>query len=133
MTQREREQGQLIEFAEQIARGWAEQLKVGASGVEWVAVKGGARTPISASGARAVILHLEHDAGIAFVLGSPGVMDLLFVVTRKSKAYSVNISNNAKPWDRSERHDVRPEYAGDMKELLVAARKYVRKDGVSLP
>jgi len=125
-TRHEEEQGKLIGLAERIAHAWAEQLEVGKNAVEWVALKGGSRTPIAA-GARAVVHQLDNHAGIAFVLGSPGVMDLLFVVTRKSAAYSVNISNNARPWDQSERHEVRPDYLGDMKHLLAAAKKYVRR------
>ncbi len=127
------EQGKLTEFARQIALEWAGQLNLGTNGVEWVAIKGGHRTPLSSTAAGAFVLPLERGNGVAFILGSPGMIDLLFVVTCKSTGYSVNISNNAKPWDRSERHDVRHDYAGDMKDLLVAARRYVRMAGVPLP
>ncbi len=126
-TRHDEEQSKLIGFAERIALGWAEQLEVSKTAVEWVSVKGGVRTPVAGFGARPVVHPLENDAGIAFVLGSPGVMDLLFVITRKSAAYSVSISNNARPWDQSERHLVRPDYVGDMKHFLTAAKKYVRK------
>ncbi len=127
------EQGKLIEFAQRIAQGWADQLNLGTNGVEWVAVRGGRRTPLGSTTASAVVLPLERGNGVAFILGSPGMIDLLFVITCRSTGYSVNISNNAKPWNQSERHDVRHDYAGDMKDLLVAARRYVRRAGVPLP
>ncbi len=127
------EQGKLIGFAERIAHGWAEQLKVASSAVAWVALKGGQRTPISAAGTGIVAQQLENGTGIAFVLGSPGVMDLLFVVRRKQATYSVNVSNNARPWDRAENHEVRHGYVGDLKRLLAAVSKYVRGGTVALP
>lgn len=130
-TRPQEPQARLIEFAEQIAHGWAEQLGVGRDAVQWVAVKGGRRTPISTPGAQPLIHQLEKDAGIAFVLGSPGVMDLLFVVTRKSASCSVNISNNARPWDQSERYAVRPDYVGDLKRFLAAANRYARRSPVA--
>lgn len=130
---REEEWGKLLQFAERIAQAWAEQLEVGPNVVEWVSVKGGCRTPLSATEAKTVVLRLEHEAGIAFVLGCPGMIDVLFVVTHKRTAYSVNISNSSRPWDRSERHEVRPDRVGDLKRLLTAAKKYVRKSLVALP
>jgi hypothetical protein len=121
------EKTRLIGFAERIAAGWAVALQVGQNAVEWVAVKGGARTPVGGSSAEAVIHQLEHDAGIAFALGAPGVMDLLFVVTHRKSGYSVNISNHTKVGDSSERHIVRPDSVGDVKQLLAAAKKYARR------
>ena len=127
------EENKLLGFAERIANGWAEQLKVASSGVAWVALKGGQRTPISVAGTGIVAQQLENGTGLAFVLGSPGVMDLLFVVRRQKAAYSVNISNNARPWDQAENHKVRHGYVGDLKRLLAAAGKYVSGGTVALP
>ena len=126
VTRRE-EQDRLIGFAEQIARKWAATLAISLDAVEWVAVKGGGRTPITGALSGTVIHQLENDAGIAFVLGTPGVMDLLFVVSRRRNGYSVCISNNTRPADRSERIVVRPDYVGDMIYLMAAAKRYVRK------
>jgi hypothetical protein len=126
VTRDDQEQRNLLAFAERVADGWAEQLAVGKGAVEWVAVRGGRRTPLPDAGADAAVHRLEGGRGIAFVLGSPGVMDLLFVVTPKKVAFSVNISNNARPADRGERHDVRHGYVGDVKGLLVSAERYAR-------
>jgi hypothetical protein len=120
-------QARLMAFAERIAQGWADELGVGKDAVEWVAIQGGCRTPVLNARAEDVIHLLEKDTGIAFILGSPGMMDLLFVVTVRGAAYSVNVSNNAKPWDRSERRAVRPDRVGDVKHLLAVVRRYVKR------
>src|SRR5262245_33443847 len=101
--------GQMIAFALRVAHAWPDQLGVSRDTVEWVAVKGGCRTPISNTGGSAVIHRLENGLGIAFVLGGAGVMDLLFVVRRKRLGYSVSLSHLAMPGDPCERHDVRPD------------------------
>src|SRR5215218_7157770 len=87
------QKGGLVEVAGRIAHGWADKLGVGKDAVEWVAVGGTARAPIS-SGGEAPVHCLEGGAGIAFVLAAPGVIDLLFVVRGAGGAYSVSISNN---------------------------------------
>jgi hypothetical protein len=112
-------------FALRIAHAWADQLGVSQDAVEWVAVKGACRTPVSNPGA--AIHRLENGLGIAFVLGGAGRMDLLFVVTQKRVGYSVSLSHLAMPGDPCERYDVRPDYVGDLKHLVAAAKKYVRK------
>jgi hypothetical protein len=121
------EQSKLIALAERIAAGWAEQLKLGKDVVEWVAIKGRSRAPISNAGAEAFIRQMDNQPGIAFVLGCAGVMDLLFVVSCRGALYSVNISNNARPWERSECLKVRPDVAKDMHRLLAAAERYARR------
>ena len=126
VTCRDQEQKDLLAFAERVADGWAEQLGVGKGAIEWVAVKGGRRTPLPDAGAEAAVHRLEGGRGIAFVLGSPGVMDLLFVVTPRRVAFSVSISSPAWPGDRGERLDVRHGYVGDVKGLLASAERYAR-------
>jgi hypothetical protein len=130
---RAEEKSKMIGFAERLASAWAMTLEVGQDAVEWVAVKGGARTPVAGSTAEAGVHHLEQDAGIAFVLGAPGVMDLLFVVTPRKSGYSVSLSNHARAADLSERHIVRPDYIGDVKHLLAAAKRYARRVPGSAP
>jgi hypothetical protein len=125
-ARRAEELSELIGFAERIAGGWADQLKVARDAVTWVAIKGGCRTPISTAGAQAAVYQLENEPGVAFALGTPGVMDLLFVVTRRGAAYSVNISNSARQWDRSECHLVRPTISQDLKRLLASAARYAQ-------
>jgi hypothetical protein len=126
-AQRAAELDKLIRFATQIAQGWAESLAVGDKKVEWVAIQGRSRTPISGAAAAAVVHPLEHDAGIAFVLGSTGLMDLLFVVTARGGTYSVNISNHARPWEQSEHLRAHPDHAGDRQRVLRVAARYARQ------
>jgi hypothetical protein len=92
--------------------------------VEWVAVRGTERAPVTASN---LIHWLDGSAGIAFVLTAPGVMDLLFVVRARGPDYRVSISDHARPWDPGDRLGVRPDRLGDMRQLLDAAAKYVRR------
>jgi hypothetical protein len=120
------ELNKLIVFATQIAQGWAQSLQVGDEKVVWLAIEGHSRTPIS-GGAAEAIHPLENGAGIAFVLGCTGVMDLLFVVSRRGETYSVNISNHAKPWERSEHLRVHLDHAGDRKRVLAVATRYARR------
>jgi hypothetical protein len=117
--------GKLIDLAERVALGWRDRLGVEGDAGEWVGVKGGGRTPISA-GAAAAVHWLEKGAGVAFVLGGPNVVDLLFVVRSTDAAYSVNISNHAKPLDRGERHLLRADFK-DLNRLMMAAARYARK------
>jgi len=125
-ARRDEEKGRLIGLAGRIAHGWADKLGVARDTVEWVAVRGAARTPLSA-GVADSIHWLDGDAGIAFVLAAPGVMDLLFVVRGRGVAYWVNLSNNARPWDPGERLGLRADCQGDVKRLLDAAARYVRR------
>ena len=124
-ARRDEERGRLAGLAGRIARGWANRLGVGEGAVEWVAVRGGARAPLSA-GPGAAVLWLDGGAGVAFVLAAPGVADLLFVVRGGGEGYSVNISNSARPWDPGRRLGLRPDRPGDLKRLLEAAARYAR-------
>jgi hypothetical protein len=116
----------LVGFATQIAQGWAQSLQVGDENVVWVAMKGHSRTPISGAAVEA-IHQLENGVGIAFVLGCTGVVDLLFVVMGRGETYSVNISNHARPWERSEHLRVHLEHAGDRNRLFAVATRYARR------
>jgi hypothetical protein len=124
-ARRDEERGRLAGLAGRIARGWADRLGVGEGAVEWVAVRGGARAPLSA-GPGAAVHWLDGGAGVAFVLAAPGVADLLFVVRGRGEGYSVNISNSARPWDPGRRLGLRPDRPGDLKRLLEAAARYAR-------
>ena len=124
---------QMLAFALRVAHAWADQLRVSPDAVEWVAIRGRCRTPVSKTTGSSFIQRLENGLGIAFVLGSAGVMDLLFVVTRKRVGYSVSMSHHALPGDRCERHDVRPDFVGDLKHLLASAKKYVHKVADCVP
>lgn len=116
--------GRLSELALRIADGWADKLGLGKDALEWVAVRGTARASVTASN----LLHwLDGGAGVAFVLAAPGVMELLFVVRARGQAYWVSISDNARPWDRGGGLGVRPDRLGDMRRLLDAAAKFVRR------
>jgi 3-oxoacyl-[acyl-carrier-protein] synthase-3 len=116
----------LIGFATEIAQGWAQSLEVGDEKIVWVALEGHSRTPISSAAAEG-IHQLENGTGIAFVLGCTGVMDLLFVVSGRGETYSVNISNHAKPWERSEHLRLHLDHAGDRNRVLAVATRYARR------
>src|SRR5262249_59771377 len=109
-----------------IGGGWADRRGVGEGAAEWVAVRGGARAPLSA-GPGAAVHWLEGGAGVAFVLAARGVADLLFVVRGRGEGYSVNISNSARPWDPGHRLGLRPDRPGDLERLLDAAARYGRR------
>lgn len=120
------QKGGLVDLAGRIAHGWADRLGVGRSSVEWVAVGGTARGPL-APDAEAPVRFLEGGAGVAFVLGAPGLIDVLFVVRSRGASYWVNISSNARPWDPGERHGLRPGYLIDMRVLMDAVTRYARR------
>jgi hypothetical protein len=123
-SRRDEEKDRLVSLARRIADGWADKLGLGKGAVEWVAVRGAARASATAEG----LLHwLDGGAGIAFVLAAPGVMDLLFVVRARGRAYWVTISDHARPWTPGDRLGVRPDRLGDMRQLLDAAARYVRR------
>jgi hypothetical protein len=123
-ARRDERKVRLTELALRIADGWADKLGLGKDVVEWVAVRGTERAPVTASN---LIHWLDGGAGIAFVLAAPGVMELLFVVRARGQAYWVSISDNARPWDPGDGLGVRPGRLADMRRLLDAAAKFVRR------
>jgi hypothetical protein len=126
---REAELNKLIAFATEIAQGWSASLKDGDERVVWIAIKGQSPMPASSGAADAIIHQLEHDAGIAFVLRIAEMRELLFVVAGRGDTYSVNISNYARPWERSEHLRVHLDHQGDRKRVLTVATRYARHGG----
>jgi hypothetical protein len=48
------------------------------------------------------------------------------VVMGREEAYCVNISNHARPWERSEHLRVHMDHPGDRKRVLAVATRYAR-------